>query len=122
MLWIIYLGGLALVAFIVLPMLADEKTQLFRRVWSSERAGTSDPRIAAAQDEAITQLVRKYGLTSIHDQKKLRDATLNLLSDAMIFDRKYSVNFGVIVAPVVANRIRAKFPKIEECFNGATPI
>ncbi|MFC4256878.1 hypothetical protein GRI97_14860 [Altererythrobacter xixiisoli] len=111
----------AIFGFIVfiLPSLASEKTKLFRRVWSTERAMGGSTIIAGtnnhlwvAQDVAVKTLMTKYGISTGATQKQLMQPVASLMADAMQFDMRNSRNFGIEVAPVLAREIRNRCPNI----------
>jgi hypothetical protein len=111
---ILILIGLAVLAFLFLPgLLADEKTKLFRRVWSSERARGS-PAIIDAQLEALKRLQALYGIKRGDSPEALRKSIANLMADAMTFDLKHPKNGGIEVTAVLARHIRVHFPNLED--------
>ncbi|MBX3594454.1 hypothetical protein [Sphingomonas sp.] len=104
--------GLVVAAVFVLPnLLADDKTKLFRRVWSSERARPTDA-IVDAQHVAVKKLLAMYGVRDGDDPHALRKSVASLMADALIFDRKHPRNGGVEVTAVLARHIRIRFPNI----------
>lgn len=101
-------------AFLILPgLLADEKTKLFRRVWSSERArGT--PAVIDAQLAALNRLQTLYGIKNGDSPEMLRKSIANLMADAMTFDLKHPVNGGVEVTAVLVRHLRLRFPNLND--------
>lgn len=108
-------GVAVVIGFIVLlPHLASKQTKLFRRVWSSERAGANNPHYNAEQGKAIDALVDRYGIDGTADGNVLRRSIAPLMADALKFDMTYQRNLGVEVVSVLARELRARFPKIAE--------
>lgn len=111
----------AIIVFVVfiLPFLASDKTKLFRRVWSSERAmgggavfsGTHG-HLNSSQDIAVKALMERYGISTTASQQELMKPVASLMADAMQFDTRNPRNFGVEVAPVLAREIRNRCPNI----------
>ncbi|MEG8219635.1 hypothetical protein OSJ57_03225 [Sphingomonas sp. HH69] len=111
----------AIIVFVVfiLPSLASDKTKLFRRVWSSERAmggstvlsGTHG-HLNSAQDVAVKALMERYGISTTASQQELMKPVASLMADAMQFDTRNPRNFGVEVTPVLAREIRNRCPNI----------
>lgn len=110
----LFLIGLAVAAFLFLPgLLADKKTKLFRRLWSSERTrGT--PAIIDAQLEALKRLMALYEIKKGDSPEMLRKSIANLVADAMTFDIKHPKNGGVEVTAVIARHLRAHFPSLDD--------
>lgn len=99
---------------VLINLLSDEKTKLFRRVWSSERLMHTNSHMATKQAEAISTLITKYNIVATDDKEELRKSVVGLLADAAIFDKKNPNNFGVEVAPVIARALRMRFPNIAD--------
>lgn len=106
--------GLGVGAFLILPgLLVDEKTKLFRRVWSSERArGT--PAVIDAQLAALNRLQTLYGIKNGDSPEMLRKSIASLMADAMTFDLKHPVNGGVEVTAVLIRHLRLRFPNLND--------
>ncbi|MEZ5709916.1 MAG: hypothetical protein R3E02_11075 [Blastomonas sp.] len=111
---VLILIALGIAAFLILPgLLADEKTKLFRRVWSSERArGT--PAIIDAQLVALDRLQTLYGIKKGDSPEVLRKSIANLMADAMTFDLKHPVNGGVEVTAVLLRNLSLRFPNLND--------
>ena len=111
---ILLLIGLAVAALLFLPgLFSDEKTKLFRRIWSSERARGS-PAIIDAQLEALKRLRTLYGIKKGDTPEALRKSIASLLADAMTFDLKNPNNGGIEVTAVLARYLRLHFPNLED--------
>lgn len=104
--------GLAVVALVVLPsLLADEKTKLFRRIWSTERTGPNSV-TTDAQHEAVAKLLVMYGANKSGDPGSLRESIAALMADALTFDIRHPRNGGVEITKVLARHIRIRFPNL----------
>lgn len=111
----------AIIVFVVfiLPYLANDKTKIFRRVWSSERAmggsaafsGTHG-HLNSAQDVAVKALMERYGISTTASRQELMKPVASLMADAMQFDTRNPRNLGVEVTPVLAREIRNRCPSI----------
>lgn len=101
-------------ALFLLPHLADEKTKLFRRIWSTERAGLRDEHTRNAREQALAVLVARYGIKAKDDKEALRHSVAQLLGDALAFDMKNPRNFGTEVTPILAREIRSRFPNVAD--------
>lgn len=109
--WIIF--GLAIVGIFVVPRISgDEKTKLFRRVWSSQLGRSTDYK-SDKEFEAIKRLLSLYGIENDTEGDELRGKIASLMADAATFDINHPRNFGVEVAQVLAIRIRMRFPNLE---------
>ena len=105
--------GAVVIAFLfILPSLGSRQTKLFRRVWSTERAGATDPRYSEQQDRAIQALIDRYGIQRMGDRDAMLGSVASLLADALKFDLTYRRNLGIEVTPVVAREIKKRFPQL----------
>ena len=111
---ILMIIALAIGAVVLLNLMSDKKTKLFRRVWSSEALRHQSSHIATSQNEAITELIQRYGIVAMDDKGLLRSSTAQLLADAATFDMKNPRNMGVQIAPVIARELRKRFPNIAD--------
>lgn len=99
---------------VLLQFFSDEKTKLFRRIWSTERAGGSQSYMREKQQEAFTTLCGRYELRQGDNPDNLRKSSAALLADAMTFDMKNPNNMGVTVTPVLVREIKVRFPQIAD--------
>ncbi len=109
---ILVLLGLAVAAFLFLPnLLADEKTKLFRRVWSTE-LGRSTEYKSDQQWDAVTRLFHVYQIEKNSKDDELLRNIASLMADALTFDMKNPRNLGVEVTKVLARTVRIRFPNL----------
>ncbi|MEP7350854.1 MAG: hypothetical protein ABI668_13025 [Sphingorhabdus sp.] len=106
--------GLVIGVFILINVLSDQKTKLFRRIWSSEALKHQSSHMATSQAEAMDSLIKIYGIVPLDDKAQLRSSITQFLADAALFDSKNQRNMGVQVAPVVARELRKRFPNIAD--------
>lgn len=99
------------VAFLYRLIMGDERSRLFRRIWSSEKL-TGERHMAAKQSEAMEALIVKYGIVELQDKEAFYNSTRPLFIDAINFDLRNTRNFGVEVAPVIAREMNRRFPKM----------
>lgn len=109
----IAIGGVAVVLILIRLIYGDDKTRLFRRVWSSERLLHSSPQMAAAQREAISALIKMYGIVHQYDRAAMLHSTTPLFVDSLAFDIVNHRNGGVTVTPVLRRALKARFPNLE---------
>lgn len=104
--------GLAIAALLFLPsLLADEKTKLFRRVWSTQLGKSSDYN-SKQEFEAVSRLLKLYQIDEGDEKDELQRKIASLMADALTFDMKHPRNFGVKVVEILAFHIRIRFPNL----------
>jgi hypothetical protein len=108
---LVIVGGIVGVG-ILLNVISDKGTKLFRRVWSTERMGGSYA--DEEQNEAINQLIARYQIKQVEDREEMRRSVMGLLAAAANFDLKNPNNFGVEVAPLIARALQLRFPTIAD--------
>ena len=97
--WILLLvviGG----ALMLPRLLSSKETKLFRRVWSSELLG--GPNGYNAQNSAINELVKSYGINFSISNETLGDQIGRLVGSAAEFDLKHRHNRGIQVTRIIA--------------------
>ena len=113
------IAAIVVVGFYMLPSFSDEKTKLFRRVWSAERSMSGSVVLQGtygelwkAQDVAITALIARYGISTNASEEDLLGPVRSLMADAIRFDIRYPVNAGIEVTMVLARELRKRCPNM----------
>jgi hypothetical protein len=92
-------------AFVVINLLSNRRTKLFRRVWSSERVGGSYG--LQKQNEAIGELLADFGMDFGAGDDEIKASVGDLLAAATEFDVRHQRNMGIQVMPILARRLSA---------------
>lgn len=92
----------------VINGLSSSQTKLFRRIWSTERAGQE---FGPHRREAVEKLLQRYNVNFQSSSESMDDAVGGLLAASMEFDLKHKNNLGVQITSVISKEVLNRIPQ-----------